>query len=939
MISVVIVTAADSKYFPYLQGTISSIIDKPESKDFEIGFLDLGCTAEQIFWLSERVNSIVEPIWDYQFPSISSAPTYLRGLLARPFLSRYFPGYDIYVWIDADAWIQDWAAVEYFIQGALNKGFAIAPELDRGSMLMYGEKASHFRKWVIQEYEKTFGSDVANKLCDYPVLNAGVFAGHHNAPHWQIWDQCLGEALLKSCTVMTDQFSLNYAIYLNGLFDKTELLPAYCNWCCHYGLPKWDSTQSLLVEPYLPHSPIGILHFTFRDKDTNIFTIETTNGKAVDAKISYIPNGNRILGDRYDYVSPNLDSIDLDQCFPNKTIGNVYASKWPYLRNKVPHLWYIDRRFQQIGFVSKDESHILYNTSKYFQGEKALEIGCWVGWSTCHLAAGGVDLDVIDPILENTKILETVTDSLRCAGYLDKVNLYPGSSPEAVNYLANEYKRKWSLIFIDGNHDHPGPLIDAQVACRYAEPDCLILFHDLASPAVAEGLHYLRDQGWNVMIYLTMQIMGVAWRGNVSPVYHQPDPKIQWTLPEHLRGYPISGEIQVAYERSWETALPSHLISSIQKGSLQYTYKGIRTVKNPFDLALYPQLIWQVKPRTIIEIGSFRGGSALWLGDMVTAFNLDTHIYSVDVNLVTGINHPRVTYLSGSGRELDKVFSSKFIEKLPRPLLVIEDADYQHETSLKVLDFFHQYLLPDEYIIVEDGIVSNMGEDSLYNGGPGRAIRDFLETNSHSYQIDTRYCDFYGKNLTWCINGFLRKITHHQSLEDREFQSLLIKIKPYTLLSEARLYSLYSLAKQICQEDKPGHFVECGVYKGGSSALLAWVIKHYDHQNRKVYSFDTFEGMPDPTDLDKHDGTPANDTGYGVGTLQAPIAENLEKICRELDVWEYVVPVKGLFEDTLPEIKDRISRISLLHADGDWYKSTLDILDNLYTQLCIDGGI
>ena len=75
----------------------------------------------------------------------------------------------------------------------------------------------------------------------------------------------------------------------------------------------------------------------------------------------------------------------------------------------------------------------------------------------------------------------------------------------------------------------------------------MVLFHDLVSPDVAAGLAVMRDAGWRTMLYQTMQIMGVAWRGDVEPVRHQPDPAICWTLPRHLRGYEVSG---------WKPAAP-----------------------------------------------------------------------------------------------------------------------------------------------------------------------------------------------------------------------------------------------------------------------------------------------------------------------------------------------------------------------------------------------
>lgn len=210
---------------------------------------------------------------------------------------------------------------------------------------------------------------------------------------------------------------------------------------------------------------------------------------------------------------------------------------WPWFRRSVPHNFYTDRRSPLIGFVSRDEAHILYNTALMYSGRPALEIGCWLGWSACHLALGGVQLDVIDPLLGRPDIYGSVAASLGAAGVSDAVRLIPGNSPAEVLRLHGLERRRWGLIFIDGNHDRPGPLQDAMTAQLVAEPDALVLFHDLASPEVAEGLDYLRQQGWSTTIYQTMQIMGVAWRGAARPISHTPDPSVNWQVPAHLAHY------------------------------------------------------------------------------------------------------------------------------------------------------------------------------------------------------------------------------------------------------------------------------------------------------------------------------------------------------------------------------------------------------------------
>ena len=757
---IIIITAADANYFELVRGTILSVREKPEGANVAIGFFDLGCTPEQLQWLETQVNIIQKPDWDFDFPNQNEAPHYLKGLLARPFLREYFPNFDIYLWIDADAWVQNWKAVSLLVQGAAKRGLAVVPELDRNYYLAYG-KLPWYSEFVYRDYEAAFGEEVAQKLHSYPTINAGVFALHKDAPHWEVWEEYLSQGLQQHVSLMTDQIALNRLVYGTELFDKTEMLPAWCNWSCNFGLPVWDKERGCFVEPYLPQEAIGILHMTGHKHDS--VTLATTDGDAIEISLRYQPIqdkkmtlpahseiANNILLPAGDYISPGFTIILPDAYFPNIIVGDTQTCPWPYLRREVPHNWYVDGRVPSVGFLSRDEAHILYNTALQFTGKKALEIGCWLGWSACHLALAGVQLDVVDPLLEREDIRQSVIDSiqgaLNASGVQTTVELIPGYSPQRVVEYAALFNRKWSLIFIDGKHEGDGPLNDAIACEKLAEKNAIILFHDLAAPDVTKGLDYLKARGWHTVIYQTMQIMGAAWRGNVEPVKHQPDPNIYWELPAHLQGYSVSGI----------SVMPKQNLPPLQQENLH----------------------------TIIE-------------------------------------------------------SSK----------------------------------------------------SSVQTSPAN------------------------------------------------FKNILSIVRPYTLLSESRLFSLYCLAKQICVEDVPGNFVECGTCKGGSAALLAFVIKHYSQRPRVLYTFDTFEGMPAPTEIDRHQGIPANLTDFGEGTLKAPISENLDKICELLQVKDIVVPVKGLFAQTLPKYKSAIGNIAFLHADADWYESTMDIFNTLYDRVIPNGFI
>jgi hypothetical protein len=171
-----------------------------------------------------------------------------------------------------------------------------------------------------------------------------------------------------------------------------------------------------------------------------------------------------------------------------------------------------------------------------------------------------------------------------------------------------------------------------------------------------------------------------------------------------------------------------------------------------------------------------------------------------------------------------------------------------------------------------------------------------------------------------------------------EFSGCYATVRPYTMLRQARLQSLFNLARRACDEIRSGNFVECGVAGGGSSALLAAVISKHSPQSRLLFSFDTFSGMPNSSALDVHQGQQAEDSGWGAGTCSAPESSLLE-VCDKLGARRFVRPVKGLFADTLPAHRGEIGPIALLHMDGDWYASTRDILENLFDQVLPGGFI
>ena len=198
-------------------------------------------------------------------------------------------------------------------------------------------------------------------------------------------------------------------------------------------------------------------------------------------------------------------------------------------------------------------------------------------------------------------------------------------------------------------------------------------------------------------------------------------------------------------------------IRRVQRGTMHFKWRGVYCLKNPFDLGIYSQLLWELRPRTIIEIGYKFGGSALWFADQCDVLQIETQLFCVDVEQRQEFDDPRIEFVHGDGRDLAKTFTPEVIARLPRPWLIVEDADHQYVTTKSAIDFFAGVMEEGDYLAVEDGLGDTLGTADRYDGGPNRAIYDFLRDHEDVFEVDEEYCDFYGNNVTWCTNGYLRR--------------------------------------------------------------------------------------------------------------------------------------------------------------------------------------
>ncbi|CAN5633349.1 TylF/MycF family methyltransferase [soil metagenome] len=170
------------------------------------------------------------------------------------------------------------------------------------------------------------------------------------------------------------------------------------------------------------------------------------------------------------------------------------------------------------------------------------------------------------------------------------------------------------------------------------------------------------------------------------------------------------------------------------------------------------------------------------------------------------------------------------------------------------------------------------------------------------------------------------------------------KVAPYTMTSRERIFSAIEAAAFISKHKIEGDIVECGVWKGGSTMAMLETLKQAGDTTRNVYLYDTFEGMPPPTEDDK---TTYNKSAEELLNADADKEKNLvwayssiEEVKSNIALSGYnpnlLHFVKGKVEDTIPATLP--GKIALLRLDTDWYESTKHELEYLY-PLLVKGGV
>jgi hypothetical protein len=292
---VTIVSSSDETYAPLLEDLIASIRAHRALDWIDVSVVSHGMTAETEARVRGTVENFAQGRWNIeQAGKRAGDRDWLMGRVVKLFMSDYFPDYDIYIWIDADAWVSDPWAVEWLIKGAQRSGLAIAydenalsPIPVKLAWLPFGLALA--RTYCMKHLRRAgMPQSLIRDLALCKPFNNGVFALTKDAPHWAAIQANMARLVRKGRIVGNNQVAIIMAVHADGL--PVSILPHAAN---YLDIPMVDAKTGAFVEAILPHHPVSIMHLAARDEMRADATVEMdmldTEGNTVRRSLRYRP--------------------------------------------------------------------------------------------------------------------------------------------------------------------------------------------------------------------------------------------------------------------------------------------------------------------------------------------------------------------------------------------------------------------------------------------------------------------------------------------------------------------------------------------------------------------------------------------------------------------------------------------------------------------------
>ena len=291
----IIISSSDNKYFFLIKELYLSLKNNGILDEYDFAILDTGLDLKQKNYFKDHNVLVKSAEWNVEVPKYKIlGRENLKTQVARAFLPDYFNNYKLYIWLDADMWLNDIESFYLYERGALNDKLTIVPQSDRAYVKNANvEWLFGFPKKIktinYKNISKSISKSLGRKYAFHSTLNAGAFAINDNVNIWACFQKNIKLAAKKGRIFGTDQVALALSIYEDGL--PSEFLPAYCNWMCEFNMPKFDNAKNQFVEPYIPNHPIALVHLAGLDdirQDKNILSnVETLDGLQIKKSLRY----------------------------------------------------------------------------------------------------------------------------------------------------------------------------------------------------------------------------------------------------------------------------------------------------------------------------------------------------------------------------------------------------------------------------------------------------------------------------------------------------------------------------------------------------------------------------------------------------------------------------------------------------------------------------
>lgn len=183
------------------------------------------------------------------------------------------------------------------------------------------------------------------------------------------------------------------------------------------------------------------------------------------------------------------------------------------------------------------------------------------------------------------------------------------------------------------------------------------------------------------------------------------------------------------------------------------SWLGTQALKNPLDLWVYQEIVFETRPELIVETGTYRGGSALYLASICDLLGAG-EVLSIDIEPMRDDypQHPRITYLAGRSSTDPEVLAELRARAAGRRTLIVLDSDHSQAHVAAELDAYASLVPVGCYLIVEDSNIGQIRKDLM--PGPLQAVESFL-AKTNEFEIDREREKFL---ITFNPSGYLRRV-------------------------------------------------------------------------------------------------------------------------------------------------------------------------------------